>query len=104
MDDQGVPLRARRNRKKSAKTRRPQASRRSGPQGQPSSGPGTDGVRLDAPESRERILKAAVNEFAREGYGGARVERICAAARSNPRMLYHYFEDKAALYVAVLEQ
>ena len=60
--------------------------------------------RADAAESKERILQAAVNEFAREGFGGARIDRICAAARSNPRMLYYYYKDKGALYVAVLER
>jgi|HubBroStandDraft_5_1064220.scaffolds.fasta_scaffold170437_2 AcrR family transcriptional regulator len=63
----------------------------------------TDDLQGDPGDTRSRILQAAVKEFASEGYGGARVERICATARSNPRMLYHYFGDKAALYVAVLE-
>lgn len=55
-------------------------------------------------ETRERILRAAVDQFARQGFAGARVETICAEAGVNPRMIYHYFSDKAGLYVAVLER
>jgi AcrR family transcriptional regulator len=57
-----------------------------------------------ADRTRERILAAAVKEFAAKGYSGARVDAICRASRANPRMLYHHFGDKAGLYVAVLEQ
>ena len=53
--------------------------------------------------TRQRILSAAIREFAAEGYSGARVESICKRARANPRMIYHYFGDKDGLYVAVLE-
>jgi AcrR family transcriptional regulator len=52
----------------------------------------------------ERILSAAMVEFCRHGLNGARVDRIVAAARINPRMLYHYFGSKAGLYVAVLDR
>lgn len=53
--------------------------------------------------TRQRLLSAAVKEFAAEGYSGARVDSICKRARANPRMIYHYFGDKDGLYVAVLE-
>jgi AcrR family transcriptional regulator len=53
--------------------------------------------------TRQRILAAAIKEFAAEGYSGARVEAICKRARANPRMIYHYFGDKDGLYVTVLE-
>jgi AcrR family transcriptional regulator len=55
-------------------------------------------------ETRARILAVAMNEFSRKGYNGARVDGICRAARINPRMIYHYFGGKAALYVACLER
>ena len=55
------------------------------------------------PGTRERILLAALNEFADKGFAGGRLDTICAAARANIRMVYHYFHDKAGLYVAVLE-
>lgn len=60
-------------------------------------------VRRNANRTREKILQAAITEFAAEGYSGARVDAICRAARANPRMLYHHFGDKDRLYVAVLE-
>jgi AcrR family transcriptional regulator len=50
-----------------------------------------------------RILKAATEEFARFGLGGARVDRIAARAGANKRMLYYYFGNKDALFLAVLE-
>lgn len=53
--------------------------------------------------TRQRILQAAIKEFAAEGYSGARVDAICKRARSNPRMIYHYFGDKDGLYGTVLE-
>ena len=55
-------------------------------------------------ESREQILRAATKEFVTHGFAGARVSRIVKKARSNPRMLYHYFGSKSQLYVAVLEE
>jgi AcrR family transcriptional regulator len=57
----------------------------------------------DADGTRQRILAAAIREFAAEGYSGARVEAICKRSRANPRMIYHYFGDKDGLYVTVLE-
>jgi AcrR family transcriptional regulator len=50
------------------------------------------------------LLRAATNEFVSHGFAGARVSRIVSKARSNPRMLYHYFGSKSRLYVAVLEE
>ncbi len=57
----------------------------------------------NADRTREKILRAAIGEFATHGYSGARVERIRQRARANTRMIYHYFGDKSRLYVAVLE-
>jgi AcrR family transcriptional regulator len=59
--------------------------------------------RRDPARSREQILKAATEEFARFGLGGARVDRIAARAGANKRMLYYYFGNKDALFLAVLE-
>ena len=56
------------------------------------------------PESTSAaILAAAVKEFTERGFEGARVDNIAARAGVNKRMLYHYFGNKQALYVAVLE-
>jgi AcrR family transcriptional regulator len=62
-----------------------------------------NGGKRNADRTREKILRAAIGEFATHGYSGARVERIRTRARANTRMLYHYFGDKSRLYVAVLE-
>jgi AcrR family transcriptional regulator len=57
----------------------------------------------DAEATRARILKAAVREFARQGFAGARGGRIARAARSSERMLYYYFGSKEGLFRAALE-
>jgi TetR/AcrR family transcriptional regulator len=54
--------------------------------------------------TRRRILDAATDEFAAKGLAGARVNEIARRARINKRMLYHYFGDKEALWLAVLEE
>src|ERR1700733_7348904 len=54
--------------------------------------------------TRERILRAAVNEFAAKGFSGGRIEAICASARVNIRMIYHHFGGKEGLYIAALEE
>jgi TetR/AcrR family transcriptional regulator len=53
-------------------------------------------------QTRRRIVDAALKEFARHGFAGARVDAIARAARINKRMLYHYFEDKQGLFREVL--
>jgi TetR/AcrR family transcriptional regulator len=60
--------------------------------------------RRDPASTRERILEAAIGEFSRKGFSGARIDQIATAAASNIRMLYHYFGNKEALYLAVLER
>jgi AcrR family transcriptional regulator len=57
----------------------------------------------DPDGTRARILQAAIREFSSSGYSGARIDAICKRARANPRMIYHYFEDKDGLYLTVLE-
>ena len=57
----------------------------------------------DPDATRARILKAAKAEFARKGLSGARVDDIAARARSNKRMLYHYFGNKEELFRITLE-
>ena len=59
--------------------------------------------RRNPARNQDRILKAAVAEFARFGLGGARVDRIAARAGANKRMLYYYYGNKEALFLAVLE-
>jgi TetR/AcrR family transcriptional regulator len=51
---------------------------------------------------RERILSAAVSEFTRNGFAGARVERIATSAGVNKQLLFHYFGSKEGLHRAAL--
>src|ERR1700744_3527287 len=52
---------------------------------------------------RQKLLAAARREFAASGLAGARVDEIAARAGVNKQLVYHYFGDKDALYLAVLE-
>lgn len=54
--------------------------------------------------SRDRILAAAIRAFSEHGLAGARTSAIAAAARVNKALLYYYFRDKEALYVAALQE
>ena len=57
----------------------------------------------DPEATRRRILRAAKREFSQFGLGGARVDRIALRAKSNKRMLYHYFGNKEELFSRTLE-
>ena len=59
--------------------------------------------RRDPVATRQKLLTAARREFARSGLAGARVDEIAARAGVNKQLVYHYFGDKDALYLAVLE-
>lgn len=63
----------------------------------------TDGARNPG-RTRERILSAALKEFAANGFAGARVDKIARRAAINKRMLYHYFGDKEHLFREVLRR
>ena len=55
-------------------------------------------------KSREHILEYAFAEFAAQGYQGASVNAICAAGSISKGLLYHYYADKDALYLACVEK
>ncbi len=61
------------------------------------------GTRGQPEESRAAILQAAVCEFAAHGIAGARMDAIAKTAHVNKALLYYYFQDKDALYEAVLD-
>ena len=50
---------------------------------------------------KERVLAAALDEFAQHGIAGARVDRIARAARTSKERVYAYFRSKEELYAAV---
>ena len=57
-----------------------------------------------ASATRQRILDAALIEFAANGLAGSRVDEIAARAGANKRMLYAYFGSKEELWLTVLER
>jgi TetR/AcrR family transcriptional regulator len=59
--------------------------------------------RRDPVATRRKLLVAARREFARSGLAGARIDVIATRAGVNKQLVYHYFGDKDALYLAVLE-
>jgi TetR/AcrR family transcriptional regulator, mexJK operon transcriptional repressor len=60
--------------------------------------------RAQALELRERILVAATELFLTEGYGVTSIEAVAERAGISKRTFYHRFEDKAALFVAVVHR
>ena len=53
--------------------------------------------------TRQKILDAALKQFAHRGYSGASVQAIVDSARVTKPMLYYYFANKAALYKALVD-
>ena len=62
------------------------------------------GVVRNPERTRGRILSAALQEFAANGFAGARVDAIARRAAINKRMLYHYFGNKEHLFREVLRR
>lgn len=52
--------------------------------------------------SDEKVLAAALKEFAEYGFDGARVDRIAKNAKVNKAMIYYHFKSKEALYERIL--
>ena len=61
------------------------------------------GSRRRPEQTRDAILQAAIQEFARYGIAGARTDAIARAARVNKALLYYYFKDKQTLYGAAMD-
>ena len=54
--------------------------------------------------TKERIVVAAVREFAKHGLNGARIDEIAKSAGVNKQLLYHHLGDKEDIYLAALER
>ncbi len=51
---------------------------------------------------RERLLKAAIEQFARKGYAATGVQEIVAACGVTKPVLYYYFGSKEGLFLEVM--
>ncbi|MFS8096285.1 TetR family transcriptional regulator [Lentzea alba] len=56
----------------------------------------------DKEATKAKLLEAALEEFARYGIAGARVDRIAAKAGCNKAMIYAYFGSKEGLFEELL--
>ena len=54
-------------------------------------------------ETRQHILEVALRHFADRGYAGTSVQDIVDEAKVAKPMLYYYFESKAGLYQALID-
>ena len=63
---------------------------------------GTNEVAQPGSAARDRILDAAGQLFAEQGFGGATVDEIARRAGVNKAMLYYHVGDKAALFAEVV--
>src|SRR5262245_13761255 len=56
-----------------------------------------------APETRERLLPAAVDVFAVPGFDGTSTRMLASAAEVNLQAIAYYFGNKEGLYVAAAQ-
>jgi TetR/AcrR family transcriptional regulator, fatty acid metabolism regulator protein len=56
------------------------------------------------PEKRERILKAAIKVFARDGFFNAKVEEIAKMANVATGTTYLYFDNKDDILISIFEE
>jgi len=59
--------------------------------------------RVSAPSTRDRILDAALSVFAERGYHRATVDDIVRASATSKGAVYHHFENKQAVFVALVD-
>src|ERR687898_2413131 len=60
--------------------------------------------RLPTEERRALIVEAAGRLFGERGYDGVTLDEVAAAAGVTKPILYRHFDDKRALYLALLER
>jgi AcrR family transcriptional regulator len=69
----------------------------------PRDAPQAPRIRLSPEERRQRILDAAVEQFAERGYEGASISEIARGAGVVASVIYDHFPSKRALHVQLLE-
>ncbi len=55
-------------------------------------------------ETREQIMQAALKHFSRNGYSATSVQQIVDEAQVSKPALYYYFNDKAGLFQALVDE
>jgi TetR/AcrR family transcriptional regulator len=60
--------------------------------------------RRDAERTRQRIIDAALAEFAEKGFAGARIRSIADRAGVNSQLISYYFGGKEGLYYEILRR
>ena len=61
------------------------------------------GIRMTGDKRREQILETAVNLFSQRGFKGTTTKEIARAAGVSEAMVFRHFENKDALYEAILD-
>lgn len=57
---------------------------------------------IGAPDSRESLIAAACDAFARDGFEGASIDAIARRCGVNKAMIYYHFQNKLALYLEIV--
>ena len=55
-------------------------------------------------QTKRRIMEAALEEFAGQGYGASSVNNICSGEGISKGIIYHYFQTKDELYLACVDE
>ena len=59
---------------------------------------------MTSPATRDKILQAAREVFARKGYHRALVDDIVRASQTSKGAVYHHFPNKEALFLALVDE
>ncbi len=65
---------------------------------------GSDQVSPDVPPMKDLLLDCALELFSRKGYSETSVSEIVKAAGATQPVLYYYFENKEALFLALVDK
>ena len=61
-----------------------------------------DDKELQNAEVKEKIIKVAIEEFAKNGYKAASTNNICKKAKVSKGLIYYYFKSKEEIYLNAL--
>ena len=62
------------------------------------------GRHIEGAQTRERVLDAAAKFISSHGYAATSIAKISKESGANPASIYWAFEDKEALFAAVMER